>query len=80
MANERPAQLNGSPMPLMRLTLPQLIDILALLFAIVGLTVGGIVLLSISFVSAVIVGIHEVSLSIAVILHLCAVLVARGRA
>jgi len=50
----------------------QVLEVLALLFAIGGLVVGGIVLLSVDRVDALIVGMHEIALAVAVILHIMA--------
>lgn len=49
-----------------------LVNILALVFAGIALIVGGVVLLSIEQVDAIIIGIHELSLTAAVILHIAA--------
>jgi hypothetical protein len=54
----------------MVLSARHLLDILALLFAIGSLAIGGIVLLSIEHADAIIIGLHEVTLAIAVILHI----------
>jgi hypothetical protein len=48
------------------------VNILALVFAVIALIVGGVVLLSIEQVDAIIIGIHELSLTVAVILHIAA--------
>jgi hypothetical protein len=48
------------------------VNILALVFAAIALIVGGVVLLSIEQVDAIIIGIHELSLTVAVILHIAA--------
>ena len=46
----------------------RLLDLAAVICAIIGLVVGFIVLLSIVYSSSLMIGIHEVSLSVAVIL------------
>jgi hypothetical protein len=48
-----------------------LINMVALLLAILGLVIGGVVLLSIEHADAIIIGLHEVALSLAVILMVC---------
>ena len=68
---------SGESTPVVGVDVATVLDILALLFAIVGLTVGGIVLLSVSFVTSLIIGIHEISLSLAVILHVGAVFISK---
>jgi hypothetical protein len=57
----------------------QLLDILALLFATLSLAIGGIVLLSIEHADAIVIGLHEVTLAIAVILHITGSFIAEGR-
>lgn len=54
------------------MALGKIIDLVALVFAIVALGVGGFVILSLVFASALIIGIQEVTLAVAVILHLIA--------
>jgi hypothetical protein len=49
-----------------------ILKLLALLFAIGSLVVGGIVLLSVDYVDALVIGLHEISLAIAVILLIIA--------
>lgn len=49
--------------------------VLALVFAIGGLLIGGIVLVSVNRVDALVIGLHEVSLAVAVILLTAAALI-----
>jgi hypothetical protein len=48
------------------------VNIVALVFAVIGLIVGGVVFLSIEHVDAIVIGVHELSIAVAVILHICA--------